>query len=141
MALQVIVTNNTWNFDTLLNKIPEPIHTIASLPVDLQKESDFKRIFPSKDWAVDNDGDDIDDHKVVHTVLVVNPTSNYSVADVSQSVVLPVCKLVDIWIEGIQQGEEDTGNAHRISVKLTEEVIKSYGMLNSCPMIEKRNIL
>ena len=74
-------------------------------------------------------------------VPVANPTSNHPVSDMSQSVALPVCKLVDFWIEGIQKREEETGNAHRISVKLTEEAMKYCAMPNSCPMIEKRNLL
>ena len=64
-----------------------------------------------------------DDHEVMGTIPVANPTSDYSVSDVSRSVVLPVCKLVNIWIEGTKKREWDTGNEHRISVKLTEEAI------------------
>ena len=85
--------------------------------------------------------DDNDDREVVRTVPVANPTSYYPVSDVSQSVVLPVCSLVDIWIEGTKKREGDTGHAHRISVKLTEEANKSCAMPNSCPIIEKRNLL
>ena len=156
MVLRVIMTNNTWNFDTLLNKMPEPIHTIASLPVPVafafphrytdktetkRRKVILKELFPSEDWAVDEEDDDNDDHEVVRTVPVANPLSNYPVSDVSQSIALPVCNLVDIWIEGIQKREEETGNAHRISVKLTEEAMKSCAMPNTCPIIEKRNLL
>ena len=136
--------------------MPKPIHTIASLPVPVsfafphrftdktetkRRKVILKELFPSEDWAIDKDNDDKDDHEVVRTVPVANPTSDYPVADVSQSIVLPVCKLVDIWIDGTKKREEDTGNAHRISVKLTEEAMKSCAMPNSCPIIEKRNLL
>mmetsp|Transcript_49225 Transcript_49225/g.49991 ORF Transcript_49225/g.49991 Transcript_49225/m.49991 type:complete len:193 (+) Transcript_49225:746-1324(+) len=136
--------------------MPEPIHTIASLPVPVsfafphqftdktktkRRKVILKELFPSEDWAVDEEDDDNDDHEVVRTVPVANPLSNYPVSDVSQSIALPVCNLVDIWIEGIQKREEETGNAHRISVKLTEEAMKSCAMPNTCPMIEKRNLL
>ena len=99
MVLRVIVTNNNWNFDTLLNMMPELIHTIASLPVPVafafphqftdktktkRRKVILKEIFPSKDWAVDKDNDDHDDHEVVRMVPVANPTSNYPISDVSQ---------------------------------------------------------
>ena len=77
----------------------------------------------------------------MHTVPVAYPTSDYPVSDVSQSVALPMCNLVNIWIEGIPNCQEETGNAHRISVKLTEEAMKSCAVPNNCPMIEKRNLL
>ena len=137
--------------------MPEPIHTITSLPVPVafvfphrytaktetkRRKVILKELFPSEDWAVDKDDDDNDAHKVVRTVPVGNPLSNYQISDVSQSIALPVCNLADIWIEGIQKRKEETVNAHRISVKLTEETMKSCAVVpNNCPMIEKRNLL
>ena len=132
--------------------MPKPIHTITFLSVPVafafphrftdttekkRRKVILNKLFPSEDWSADENDDDNDDHEVVHMVPVANPTSDYPVFDVSQSVVLPVCKLVDFWIEGIQKREEETVNTHRISVKLTEEAIKSCAVPNSCPLSEK----
>ena len=75
MVLCVIVTHNTWNFDTLLNMMLEPIHTIVSLSVPVafvfphwftdrtktkRRKVILKKLFPSKDLAVDYYSDDND---------------------------------------------------------------------------------
>jgi len=153
LLLHVISKYHAWDLDILTDILPKPIHVTAALPVPVSyafprinsneseqvievKQQAFKEIRAL--WARVDDDDQTNDVDENATTLLANPgMAPVSVLDVSSGFTIPVCQLIELWVEEMKASELIRGYTQKICSSNIEDDFVARAKPNSCEQFQK----
>mmetsp|Transcript_31588 Transcript_31588/g.76293 ORF Transcript_31588/g.76293 Transcript_31588/m.76293 type:complete len:229 (+) Transcript_31588:2765-3451(+) len=157
LLMYIIQKCDDWDFETLVKKMPEPIHKIVSCAIAVPycfpskdtEEAQLERRIQQKSldkllsqFGLADDCDDEEEDEWDDGVALANPGSEFPVANVSGGATVEVIKLTNLFLDEMEEREETTGHAqkHNNATKI-EEFAKQLATPGMSKRERKRQLL